>query len=81
MHKWYQFDTVHIFRLLVTEVAFAGEDHRDAVLVGSGNDFRVAHAATGLDDCFDARSGGGIEAIAEREERVAGADAACGTAR
>ena len=44
-----------IAAMSVLEVAFAGEDHGDAVLVGGGDDLVVAHRAAGLDDCRDAR--------------------------
>ncbi len=43
-------------------------------------DLVVADAAAGLDDRRDPGPGGGIEAVAEREERIAGADAADGAA-
>jgi hypothetical protein len=31
------------------EMAFSGEDHGHATLVGRGNDIRVAHRTAGLD--------------------------------
>jgi hypothetical protein len=34
--------------VLVTEVACASEDHGNAMLIGGGDDFIIAHAATGL---------------------------------
>ena len=40
---------------LVPEVPALGEDHRDAGLVGGGDDLVVAHRAAGLDDRGDAR--------------------------
>src|SRR5690606_25574227 len=42
----------------VTEVALAGEHHRQAVLVGGGDDLVVADRAAGLDDRGDAGRGG-----------------------
>ena len=64
----------------MAEVALAGEDHGDAVLVGGGDHLGVADAAAGLDDGRDAGGGGGVEAVAEREEGVAGAHPADGPA-
>src|SRR5689334_4666103 len=54
----------------VPEMAHAGEDHRHAVLVRGGDHFVVAPAATGLHDRLDAVFRGGIDAVAEREERI-----------
>jgi hypothetical protein len=64
----------------VAEVALAGEDHRDAVLVGGLRSPRRRVPAAGLDHGGDARRGRGVEAVAEREERVARAHAAVGAA-
>ncbi len=47
------------------EVAHAGEDHGNAMLVGSGDDFGVAHRATGLDDRSGAGGDGGEKTIGE----------------
>ena len=58
------------------EVALAGEAHCDAVLIGGGDHVVVTDAAAGLDHGGDTRCRGGIESVAEREERVAGADPA-----
>ena len=55
---------------LVPEVAHAGEQHREAVLVGRGDDLLVAHRAARLDDRDRARLGEHVDAVAEREERV-----------
>ena len=52
----------------------AREHHRHAVLVGGGDDLRVAHRAAGLHDGGRAGRGHGVEAVAEREERVRGGD-------
>src|SRR3954462_15817979 len=54
----------------VAEVAHAGEDHGDAALVRGRDDFRVAHAAAGLNHRGGARFGEDIEPVAEREECV-----------
>ena len=62
--------------LLVLEVALAGEDHRHVVRVGGGDGFVVADGAAGLDDGGDARFGGRLDAVREREEGVGGHDGA-----
>ena len=54
------------------EVAHAGEDHGDAAFVGGGDDFGVADGAAGLDDAGCAGVGQHVQAVAEREEGVAG---------
>ena len=56
----------------VPEVADAGEDHRDAALVGRGDHFGVAHAAAGLDHGGGAVVGDDVEPVAKREESVGG---------
>src|SRR5690606_23731840 len=53
----------------VAEVTHAGEHHGDAVLVGRGDHLGVAHRAARLDHRLDAGGGGGVNAVAEREER------------
>ena len=50
----------------------AGEDHRQAVLVGRGNHFLILHRPARLDDRRRARGGDRIEAVAKRDERVRG---------
>ena len=60
----------------VAEMADAGEHHRDAALVGSGDHLVVAHAAAGLDDRDGAVVGDDVEAVAERKERVGRGDRA-----
>src|SRR5699024_3848772 len=47
------------------EVADAGEDHGDAVLVGGGDDFAVAHRTARLDHRLDAGRGSRVDAVAE----------------
>ena len=59
----------------MTEVAFSGEDHGDAVLVGGGDHLVVANAAARLDHRCHTRTDDDIEAVAEREEGVARARA------
>ena len=54
------------------EMAHEGEDHRQAALVGGGDDFVVADRAAGLDDGGGARLCGCNEAVGEGEERVGG---------
>ena len=48
----------------------AGEDHREPVFVGGGDDFRVAHRSAGLHDGGRAGGGDRVEPVAEREERI-----------
>ena len=60
----------------MTEVAEAGEDHGDALLVGGGDDFGVAHRAARLDDGGGAGLGQHVEAVTEREEGIRGHHAA-----
>ena len=52
------------------EVTHAREHHRDAVLVGGGDDFLVAHAAAGLDHGTGPRVGQRLDAVAKREEGI-----------
>ena len=56
----------------VPEVSRAGEDHRDTALVGCGDDLVVAHRPAGLDDAGRAFVDDHVQAIAEREEGIAG---------
>jgi hypothetical protein len=58
--------------VLVTEVACASEDHRNTMLIGSSNDFFIAHAATRLNRAACAGRNDHIQAIAKREKRIAG---------
>src|SRR5690554_4103376 len=53
-------------------MAHAGEDHGNAMLVGGVDHFLVAHGTARLDHCGDTGSGGGIDAVAEREESIGG---------
>ena len=55
----------------MAEVALPREHHRDAVLVGSGDDLVVPDAAARLDDGRDTGRSGGVETVTEREERIA----------
>ena len=61
---------------LMPEMPDAGEDHRDIMLIGGGDDVRVFHRAARL----DGRSGSGLrcgdESVWEGEERIATDDAA-----
>ena len=52
------------------EMADAGECHRDVVFVGCGDRLIVFDRTTGLDDRRDAKSGGFVNVIAKREERI-----------
>ncbi len=54
----------------MAEVAHVGEEHRNTVLVGGGNHFVITDGTARLDYAGHARSGGGINTVAEREERV-----------
>src|SRR5439155_1117969 len=65
----------HGMRDLVTEVPHAREHHGHLVLVHSLDHFLIADGAARLDDGRDARLGGGVNAVAEREEGVRGHDA------
>src|SRR5262245_47878277 len=60
------------------EVATAGEDHGDPVLVGRRDHLGVVHRPARLDDDRDAGGGHGVEAVAEREEGVGRGGAAGG---
>src|SRR6516225_517310 len=55
---------------LVTEVAHAGKDHRHVVLVGCGDHFGIALAATRMDDGADAKVRGNIQIIAKGQECI-----------
>src|SRR5690606_3493600 len=54
----------------VLEVPLPGEDHGEALLVRGLDDLLVADRAAGLDHRGRARRRGGVEAVAEREERI-----------
>src|ERR1019366_3955845 len=54
------------------EMPVAGENHRNAPLVGGGEHFLIAQAAAGLDHRNRAGVGDDIEPVAKREERVRG---------
>jgi hypothetical protein len=58
--------------VLVTEMACASEDHRNPMLIGGGDDFLVAHAATGLNRAGRPCSNNDIEAIPKWEKSIAG---------
>ena len=58
------------------EVAHAGEDHGEALVVGSGDHFLVAHRSARLDDGGGAGLGGRQQPIGERKEGVRGNDGA-----
>src|SRR6185437_5685470 len=57
---------------LVAEVTHSGEHHRDAVLVGGGDDLGVALRSARLNDRFDSQFGDRIESIAEWEKGIRG---------
>lgn len=54
------------------EMPNTGKYHRNAVFVGGGNHFGIAHRTAGLDHRLDAGFGGGVDAVAEREKRITG---------
>src|SRR6185369_13365871 len=60
--------------LLVAEVTVAGEHHGQAMLVGGGDDFLVAHRTARLDDGLGTGFSHHVDAVAEREEGVRGDD-------
>src|SRR5690606_32331876 len=64
----------------VPEVPVPREDHRQAELVGGGEDLRVPDRAARLHDGGHPRRRRGVEAVAEREERVGGAGTEIGRA-
>ena len=55
---------------LVPKMPHAGEDHRQAMLVGGLDDFIVTHGPTRLNDRRDAGFCRGVDAITKREERI-----------
>src|SRR6266850_1370440 len=57
---------------LVPEVPHAGEYHGHSVLIGGRDDLRIALAAARLNHGADAVSGGHVEVVAERKERIRG---------
>src|SRR6266850_5196536 len=57
---------------LVPEVPHAGEYHGHTVLIGGRDDLRIALAAARLNHGADAVSGGHVEVVAERKERIRG---------
>ena len=59
---------------LMLEMPPAGEDHRDAVLVAGRDDFVVADAAARLNDRGNARRGGLVDRVGEREKGIGGED-------
>ena len=52
------------------EVPHTGEDHRNAMLVGGFYYLFVADTTPRLDDGGDARFGGGVYPVTEREEGI-----------
>jgi len=60
------------------EMSGAGEDHRDAELVGGVDRELVVHRAAGLDDRLDAVLRGHLDAVGEGEEGVACHDGRAG---
>src|SRR5438445_12755549 len=60
------------------EVPLTREHQRDAVLVSGRDHLVVVDRAAGLDDRADARRRARVEAVAEREERVAAGGTALG---
>ena len=52
------------------EMTDTGEDHRHSTFVRCGNDLGIADRSARLDDRCRSRRNHGVEAVAEREERV-----------
>src|SRR5881394_1194927 len=61
---------------LVPEVAYAGEHHGHAMLIGGRDELRIALAAARLDHGVDTVAGGHVEVVAKRQERIRGHDRA-----
>src|SRR5262245_40065270 len=62
----------------VSKLSTACQHHRDPVLVGRGDHFRIAHRATRLDDGGDACSRGFIHPVGKGEESIRGHHTASG---
>src|SRR2546423_11698585 len=65
----------------MTEVPPLCEHHRDAALLGRGDDLVVLHRSAGLGHRGHTRVGAGIGTVAEWEQRVAGRRPALGPSR
>ena len=52
------------------KVSFAGEHHRDSMLVCGGDNFVIFFRAAGLDYRSDTGLGGIFDVVREREERI-----------
>src|SRR5712692_3799923 len=52
------------------EMSYAGEDHRETVLVGGSDNFFVAHGTTRLDHSRDSMLRGFVNAVAKREKGI-----------
>ncbi len=52
------------------EMPYAGENHGDAVLIGSRDDFFIAHGAARLNHCRNSMLCGFVNTITKREEGV-----------
>jgi hypothetical protein len=63
---------INSYFVLVTEVAYAGEDHRNTMLIGGGDDFLIAHTASRLNRAACTCRNHDIQAIPKRKEGVAG---------
>ena len=60
----------------VTEVAYRGEDHGDAVFIGGGDHFGIADGTAWLDNGSRAGIGDDVKAVTERNESVRSDDGA-----
>src|SRR5256884_3776990 len=61
---------------LMPEVAYAGEHHSHAMLIGGRDELRIALAPARLDHGADTVAGGHVEVVAKRQERIRGHDRA-----
>ena len=52
------------------EVAFAGEDHRDAVFIARRDDFIISLGTPRLDDGDDPRFGCAMDRVGKGEESI-----------
>lgn len=52
------------------EMSYAGEDHRQAMLISGRDHFRVAHGAARLNDRGDSMLRSFVKTVTKREESI-----------